>query len=140
MGEMRRFFLGGFVAAVCALSGCAERDLVDVAFERIQNKYDVFRGHELLASSREWSKAYRVSDSDIEKIVNCDLGEFNYVGWERFRGRRSCGIEPSITVDGMRNHIIWNRMADSDAFDMEAVFLNVDEKVLILFYGRTYGM
>lgn len=35
---------------------------------------------------------------------------------------------------------MWNRTFDSDDFDMEAVFLDLDAKILILYYGRTYGM
>lgn len=132
--------LGSVVLVLTGLVCCYRQDAVDTAFAPIQNKYSIFRGREPLCSSKDWFKAYRVADDDIVKILRCDLAEFGYAGWECYRGRRSCGIDPSIKVDGIRNRVMWNRTSDSDDFDMEAIFVDMDAKCLILFYGRTYGM
>lgn len=138
--DWNRVVLGCLTVFLCTLGGCSQRDMVDIAFETIQEEYGVFRGREKLSSSKDWFKAYRVADDDIVKILRCDLAEFGYAGWECYRGRRSCGIDPSIKVDGIRNRVMWNRTSDSDDFDMEAIFVDMDAKCLILFYGRTYGM
>lgn len=135
-----RFVYAGFAVTMLTLFGCSRRDAVDVAFHDVMKRYEVFRNHTLLCSSRDWFRAYRVDEADIEGLLGCDLSDFGYVGWERFQGRRSCGVGPALRVDGIRNHVMWNRTFDSDDFDMEAVFLDLDAKILILYYGRTYGM
>lgn len=132
--------LGSVVLVLTGLVGCNRQDAVDAAFAPIQSKYGILRGREPLCSSKDWFKAYRIRDEDIATILKCDLGEFGYVGWERFNRCCSCGVGPVMEVDGERKFIMWNRMSDSDCFDMEAVFVNVDEKILILFFGRTYGI
>lgn len=121
-------------------------DMVETAFRQIIEDMAEIRGRNPDTVSRDWAWAYRIDGLAVEAIMGRDFASHGYVGWQPFRRRKSCSPSPSsehggpLDVDGFRHRVMWNRTADSDDYDMEAMFVDVDEKVLVLYYGRTYGM
>lgn len=89
---------------------------------------------------KNWYLVYDLTIEQINDILRNNFENYNYQGWHRYNGSCSIGNDKSIQINGYRNHVMINLKNGSDSYNKIAIFIDVTEKKIILFYGITYGM
>lgn len=109
---------------------------MDKEFGRII--YDKLSLSPPVAREKNWYKAFILSEPEMGQIMKMDFTEFK--GWEVCKEHRSLGSETGYRIDGTKDDIIVNHKKGSDEYSAISIYLNRTKKVLILYYGVTYGM
>src|SRR5574344_2100890 len=91
------------------------------------------------AGEKNWYLIYNLSQEQLDDILKNDFKHYKYQGWKRYNGSCSIGNKESIRVKGYSNNVMVNLKKGSDSYNKIAMFIDLTEKKLILFYGITYG-
>lgn len=92
------------------------------------------------AGDKDWYLVYDLTMEQLDDILKNDFKDHEYQGWKRYKRSRSIGVKESIHIEGYSNNVMINLKKGSDAYNQIAMFVDITEKKLILFYGITYGM
>lgn len=93
-----------------------------------------------VAEEKDWYYVYNLNSEQIEQMLKSDYSVFNYQGWKCYKRSLSIGAEKTIHINGEKNNIMINMKKGCDSYNQIAMFIDLTEKKLILFYGITYGI
>ena len=93
----------------------------------------------LLRCEDDWYSLYKVSERLKKKLMGCSFIGNGYSGWSRFGSRLRMGIRSPYLLDGANRVIFSNFEEDSDSSSFTGMFIDVEENLLVLCCGRTYG-
>ena len=89
---------------------------------------------------KNWYLIYNLNIEQLDDMLEDDFKDYDYQGWECYRGNISIGNKKSIRINGNSNNVIMNQKKGGDSYNKIVMFIDLTEKKLILFYGITYGI
>lgn len=92
------------------------------------------------AGETNWYLIYDLTTEQLDELLKNDFQKHKYQGWKRYTGSSSIGNKAAILIKGYQNNVMINLKEGSDSFNRIAMFIDLTEKNLILFYGITYGL
>ncbi len=115
-------------------------DCIDKEFTAILSNLSHVDGIECIAKERDWYRVFKINDITMNVLLNDDMSNLGYRGWHSYKQKTWLGCNTPYRLDGHQYQIKCNLSTDSDNFDKVGIFINIDLKILILYYGRTYGI
>ena len=129
-----------FLTAVVLLSGLGAyrywRGLVRPYFSWLIERDDFNVGAKVVHEDKEWYLVYKLTDEKMAQMLKDDFRSENYTGWERFNGRRTLWWDQDV-INGEEHEVWINRHCEATENNMICMFLEIDRRYLVLFYGRT---
>lgn len=87
------------------------------------------------AGEKNWYLIYNLNLEQLGELLKDDFKKYKYQGWKRYTGSSSIGNKAAILIKGYRNNVMINLKEGSDSRNRIAMFIDLTEKKLILFYG-----
>lgn len=117
---------------------CSSRKSKDYVFQEFSWLLlnNIYLNHPV-ACEENWYLIFDLTSEQIENFLSTDYSAYKYQGWEHYTGSRSIGNKKTVLIKGYTNNIMINLKEGCDPFNTIAMFIDLTEKRLILFYGIT---
>jgi hypothetical protein len=132
-------FFGVAMVAMTICVSCGPQNLVGNEFKWI---HAVVSGLDVpIQEDSEWYRVYRLTDEQMAGILSKRFSAQGYSNWETYSNRMLLGIgKPFYHLDGMATPIqVCYKEGSTIPWNMIAIFVETENKRLVLLYGITYG-
>jgi hypothetical protein len=85
----------------------------------------------------DWLRGYHLNDEQLEILLKNDFSEQGYLGWKKYKKRH--GFGNSCTINGYLYDVRRNLKGGYKAHDEISMYIDLTNKIFILFYGYTSG-